>query len=493
MVEYKTMKLKLNILFNGAANIINVLFGFFATPIILQNYGAELFGIYSLILMFSGYFAFMDFGIDMSVIKFIAEADKENNKKDINETITNALLFLIIIGITLFLIIVFINNFIGIIFNINEEYLSLAKKMFLSVALYNLFFWPSKLAINIYQGLQKYYFVTINNLLKALFSLVGIVLIYKYNISLLYFLNIILYSRVLSQIILWVIYFINYKYSFEFNFNKLKEMLSFSWLIFWQKILGILVYQTDKLIISIFLPVANLSYYEFASKLHNLPKMLNGVIGAPFMPKASEKINDTLTLKKIIFKGSYFSVGIITGVVITLILFMKDFYFLWLGEEYIAYAYLAQIFVSYWFFNSHTGVLSSILIGIGKTRINFKYSLFATIINLILSVILVNYFGVLGVILGTVITSILGFPIYLYVVFRNIKLNFIKYIKKIIFKQIIFILIFMIIGKFYNSNIIIDNYLQLFLYSGIFLILFYLVYFLKEIHMKGKDIIDYYM
>jgi O-antigen/teichoic acid export membrane protein len=63
------------------------------TPITYHYLGHELFGIWSIIFVLTGYMAFMDFGIGQGFVRFIAEYHTRQDVQKINAILSMGLFF----------------------------------------------------------------------------------------------------------------------------------------------------------------------------------------------------------------------------------------------------------------------------------------------------------------------------------------------------------------------------------------------------------------
>lgn len=393
-------------------------------------------------MVFAGYFGFLDLGIDQATTKYIAEF--RSDKRMVNKVISNGVMFSLFAGLVVGGIFVFIGYQSSNWFNLNSYNEELTFKMFIVLAIYTALFWPIKLSLNILLGYEKYQFSTINSiLLTTLYVIVLIISIIQGRGILFYFAGICA-SRLISHSILWIYFLQKEGIQIIFDFKLLRKMLSFSVYIFLTRILSMLNYQTDSLIISTHLPIERLSYYDFANKIHSIPKMGNAVLSNPVIPNASASGWKKSYMYSTVIEHGKFNVAILTGAVGTLILLMAPLYQLWLPANVIGYYYLAQAFVVYWMFNAHTGIISAIFVGNGKQKPIFYYSLVGSVLNLGLSLILVNYYDELGVILATVIANCIGIPVFLSVTLKIMEISRKDYFIKLIIPQIRSIIFFVL-------------------------------------------------
>src|SRR5690625_7049666 len=83
------------------------------TPFIIRNLGDSEYGLYILIGAFVGYIAVLDFGLENTIVRFVAKYRAENDKKKEE----NFLFITFVIYLTISIIVLFIGLFVY--FNLN--------------------------------------------------------------------------------------------------------------------------------------------------------------------------------------------------------------------------------------------------------------------------------------------------------------------------------------------------------------------------------------
>jgi O-antigen/teichoic acid export membrane protein len=172
-------------------------------------------------------------------------------------------------------------------------------------------------------------------------------------------------------------------------------------------------------------------------------------------------------------KGTKYHAILATPLAFAGIIFITAFIRLWVGNDFIPYAVWGIIYLSSYIFDPAMGIVSTTIFSLGHHKVITIVRTISTIINVILSIYLIKYFGIGGPILGTVITaSLLNIPTYPYFC-RLLKINWRKSffsMYKIVFLNIpTFAILFVI----FNYAIKINNWLSLLLYASLSLIIFY--------------------
>ena len=82
---------------NTGANAIGMFFHIAAlaiiTPLVFRYLGSQLYGLWSIVFVLSGYTTFVDFGIGQSYTKFIAEYNATGDNLNINKVLNTGFFF----------------------------------------------------------------------------------------------------------------------------------------------------------------------------------------------------------------------------------------------------------------------------------------------------------------------------------------------------------------------------------------------------------------
>src|ERR1044071_4221787 len=71
----------------------------FTTPFVLHRLGVDAYGILSIVTIVAGYLAFLDLGLNVAVIKFIAAHDAKGERDEIRRVIQTALCVFLVMGL----------------------------------------------------------------------------------------------------------------------------------------------------------------------------------------------------------------------------------------------------------------------------------------------------------------------------------------------------------------------------------------------------------
>lgn len=396
-------------------NLITIIIGFIAQRIFLQTLGTEYLGINGLFTNILSMLGIIELGLGSAIIYHLYQPIAEGNKEKIKSLMLfykvgyRTIGFIIaMIGVLLIPFLYFIVGDVSIPESVTYIYL-----LFLTdiVASYLLTYKRSILYAN-----QKTYVVNLVHIGYLIIMNVTqlIILILTKNYILYLWIKII--CRVLENVIITII--ANRQYPFIKSkqvkaldkqvinsiFTKVKGLV-------YHKIGTFIVLGTDNIIISTFLGVSTVGLYSnynlIIQALGNLFSQVFNSITASVgnLLVEQDKKKSYLVYKNILFLNSWVYAFASTG----LLCVIEPFVRIWIGSEYIlSFGILVTLVINFY------------LQGMRKTSNTFKEAggifyedryvpLWESLINIVSSIILVNIFGMIGVFIGTIISTFVLF------------------------------------------------------------------------------------
>ncbi|WP_341495779.1 hypothetical protein WAX87_11280 [Photobacterium damselae subsp. damselae] len=268
----------------------------------------------------------------------------------------------------------------------------------------------------------------------------------------------------------------NYKLKLNSCYKLNKQVMSKTGNVFIHKISSVLVFNTDYLIISKFLGVNTVAIYSsyimlsnfimvFVSSLVNVIKPRFGL----FVASSSKENIYNLWLRSFSI-NSYISIVLISFLYVSFSPLIK----IWMGDTYLLKDEVVNLILVNIFFSFFRISMDLIKESSGYFK-DIHLPIIEGLTNLILSLVLVNYYGLTGVIVGTILSNILIIliwkPIIVFKHVLNISIN--EYIKNLI-KYIVIFSIVMSVFKYIKGLYIIDDFFDicLFIPISIFIPLF---------------------
>ncbi|WP_298867071.1 oligosaccharide flippase family protein [uncultured Gimesia sp.] len=194
------------------------------------------------------------------------------------------------------------------------------------------------------------------------------------------------------------------------DWSILKECGSFSGFAFVDAIAWTLIEATDSILIGIFFSPAAIVPYYIALRLTQFINMPIAQIGKVFMPRAGElhANDDHGALQKLVLNGVSLSFLLVTGFFIGVCFFGTTLITTWIGPGYPQSHLILMVLLGARIVALPVSIFRSVLYGMGNVKVPSLIYMGEAIANLILSLILIQWLGLIGVALGTAIPILIA-------------------------------------------------------------------------------------
>jgi len=184
---------------------------------------------------------------------------------------------------------------------------------------------------------------------------------------------------------------------------------------------SLVIEQTDRLVVGVFLPIAQVTHYAAAWKLYMLAFSLPTILLQALGPLAAmlHGRQEASTLRDVFLRMTKYSAAVALPLSLVVTAVSDILLRYWMGPSFVdTRPALIALLVAF-AVTAFNHAAYSTLLGMQKLgALLWKYYLPQAAMNLALSVILVHSLGTLGVALGTTIPALLLQPVYLRHVFR---------------------------------------------------------------------------
>ena len=402
-------------LINFIGLFVPLVVGFFTVPIAIKGLGVDGFGVFSIIWVVLGYFAFLDFGISKASTKFVAEIVGQS-QTEISETAWTSLLLSFVFGLIGAIILLLLTPvLVNRVLNIPEMYIIATQKSFYLSAIILPFILVSLNLRGILAAYRRFDLINYVLIPTTVISYLAPAMSYYLNMDLWPIIVIICSARVISTLFYYILCFVTIpelKMIPLINLTRIKMLLGFSgWVTVSSIVSPILVY-IDRLFIGSLMVVSNVAFYtapfDFVNRLRVLPISLMKTMFPEFSLLASMNNNDRIIL---LVARTFKYILLLVGIgAITLALFSSEFLSWWLGNEIAVQSNMVlKIFSIGIIFNSLAFIPYNLLQGIGKPKIPALLHMIELPIYIVLLGVLIHFFGITGAALAWFIRIILDF------------------------------------------------------------------------------------
>ena len=505
MRSYKSFR---NMFFSVVSNVVTILFGFVVQALFLKKLGSEYLGINGLFINIVSMLTIVYLGIGTAIIyslyKPVAEGNKEKIKSLMNfyKKCYNVIaVAMLAIGL---LVIPFLNIIVGKNSITDSIYIIYILFLIDTLVSYILFYKRSILYAD-----QKNYIISIIHICCLSVMNITLLLVLYQTQNYLLFLIVKIIMRFVENFVISIVVDRQYTYLKD---DKIKPLDKKTKKDIYVKVKGLMYHKvghlfvlgSDNIIISLFLGgVKTVGYY---ANYHTIIFSLTMMIDQAFASITSSVGNLLIASKKsekyeVYEKINFLNFWIAGFSATCVFIIMESFITVWVGSEYIL-EHLVLIVLTINFY----------LTIVKNTMINFKDAsgifhedrfvpFIESAVNIASSIILLKLFGLAGVFMGTVLSTLVlhlySYPKFVFCPLFDKK--YIEYVKQLVKYFVIFI-IGLLLTYCVSELIIVDNnWLQvivnivvcLVVINGFYLLLFYRTkefkYFKKlSVNMKNK-------
>lgn len=457
------------------------------TPIMIRILGQSEYGIYSLSASIISYLSLLSLGFGSSYLRYYSRYKKDDKQEEIKKMNGLYILVFSIIGIVAFVVGIILASNAEIFYNstYTQEEIKIAKILLLFLAINLAISFPASVFVSYITAQEKFIFQKILNMGKTIISpAVNIIFLYLGYGSI----GMVISTTVISILIdiINIFYCFNklkMKVSFKNpNFFLLKDIFGFSIFIALNQLVHQINWQTDKILLGKFCTGSVVAVYEIGSQINRLYTDLSTAVSSVFAPKVNMIVsrnqdNMDTELTNLMIKLGRVQTFIISLVLFGFIFFGKFFISIWVGSGFEKSYYVALLLMVPMF----VPLIQNLGIEIQRAKNKHRFRSFVytcmAIINLVISIILVQYWKEIGAAIGTSISLIVANGIIMNIYYHKVlKINIIKFWKSIlsIFPSFILPIAFgILIMNFYSFRGIYDFLLLIVAFTLIYTISLY--------------------
>ena len=405
-------------------------------PFVVRMLGDRMYGLWILVGTFVGYYGLVDLGLSSAVNRFMAKAAGAGDHDECNRVYNTALRLYTGLGLVV-LVLTLVCAALAPLFCKTAEDASLLRKLILILGINFAFDFPSRVYNGVLSAHLHFELLAIIDLLSLVLrtGLIVAALLAGYKVIGLGWA--VLISGIPAKLL--PVYFAYRNHPFlsiasrYWRRDVAKLFFSYSVYTFIAQVADLLRIQLVGPVVAAFVGLAAVTHYKVAGTLAQyyltLMAAVTGAFGAVF--SRQEGARDYEGMKKTFFFTSKITFCIASFIGFGLIAWGKPFISRWMGPRYLdAYPCLVVLVVGWLCGLSQTASVG-LLFGTSQHKFFALFNSIEGVANLLLSLLLVRWYGIVGVALGTmipmVITKLLIQPVYLS---RVTNIDYFQYVRK---------------------------------------------------------------
>lgn len=445
-----------NVFSNYVGMLGAIIIAFVLSPFLVNTLGDTKYGIWSIISALTGYMTLLDLGVSSAIAKYVSKYKALKDYKSLNVVFASGIVIMLSVGALLLALSPFIADLVVSAFKLDPELQGTVHTLVLISALDVAIFVASGVFFGAFYGFQRNEITNAAILFAALFKAVFFYLALSRGYSLLAMGIISLVANFLAGLLLAFI-MRRVEPQVEItpkNADKSTVVSIFNYSKFtFLTMLGMqLIYYSDAFVIGYFLSAAAITIYTIPWSLSEYSNKLIQAVAQTFVPVFSEQeATNNESLYKTYISGTK-AVLLLSNLLCIGVLVLGDYFIgIWMGPRYaVECATILTIMFTTQLIKSPQLLSYSILLGTANhqrfAKLNFAFS-FA---NLLLSIMLVQKFGLVGVATATAVTQILFYAVVTPVITSKvIKFSILDYVKQTYLRIIPASLVLVIILAYY--------------------------------------------
>jgi O-antigen/teichoic acid export membrane protein len=412
-----------NILFNWAGMALNVLISLFLAPFVVHKLGNLYYGIWVIMMQFSGYLGLLEFGVRESIIKYVARHQAEGDSKTLNELIGSAIGVYMLFALAALVVSGGVAVAFPYVFNIPEEAIATARWVTMITGVTVALGFVANVLPGILMGLQRFDTFAKTSIVTSLLRVALIVFFLSrgHGIIALGLIQLLVNLLLHLAIYGWCKYLVpELRFSLtDARRSSLRSIFQYSVFVLINNMGQKAIFYTDAIVIGFFLPASQITFYAIAGSLVEHLRQFVMAMTRVFNPLISEMetLDEHEKIRHVLLAGGKFSFLFGLPVCTVFVLMGRRFIELWMGPEYgqLSGQVLVILAITHLLSLPHY-TISNVLYGLARHKVLAVMRIFEATANLLLSVILVQTLGIVGVALGTAITHIVAVALVLPVI-----------------------------------------------------------------------------
>lgn len=426
-------KLYKTIITSYFSKIISVVTSLLVVPLVLNYLGQEKFGFLITLVTLLGWLYLFDLGIGSSVKNLVSEAFAKNNTKLLNKIFLNSVLLLglvfIIISILSILIIPHLNWYL--IFKVKSLSNSEISLIIISAIIFYVLNMLLSIGLNFLYGIQKGYISNYFNAIGNILSLIGIYIIIKLKLPTIFIVNTysagFLIGNLLSvSYLLFIKKAIVYTNDF-YDKSVINSIFKLGSKFLFLGIISMIIYTADNILITQGLGPTKIAEYNPIMRLYQFIIQANGLFTLSLWPAYANAIagNDFVWVKKKFLFSLKVTSIVFLPFVFVLMVFGPSIISLWLHNAVVPSQMLC-ILIGFWtIIYLYNQLFASLLNGAGIMGKQIKFGLFSVLIFIISGYFLIKTYGLIGLSIAGILSSIIGIIVNPYIIIKFFKSKFV--------------------------------------------------------------------
>ena len=411
--EHPLVTLARNVSTRYVLILINVLIGLVMLRFNVQHLGRETWGLWMLAAQVTGYFTVLDLGYGSAVVKVVAEVRARRDARALIEVLSTMAHVFSAIGVACYALAIVVAALLPYIFNLAPEQESTGRLVLLMTALQVALYFHFSVYGGVINGFEKYY---LNNLVGMVFNLATAAV----NVAVLWLgyglVELVACTTVLRIVPLWIYRRNAFKVFPQleirrhlFRRDRLRELSGFSIYVAVVDWASRIMFATDSFYLGVFLNTAAVAFYAVAQRIADTLLTLTFQLHTFMMPAVVNRAIDGVVgrQRSLMVRATRFQLALAMCFCGGVAALAGPLIHGWLGPGWENSALATQLLAVVVVLRASIAMPMTVLQGTGHHKYVAVVSASGALLNVLLSIPLVQIWGVVGVATGTVAAAAL--------------------------------------------------------------------------------------
>jgi O-antigen/teichoic acid export membrane protein len=416
-----------NVLTTYASVVISLLITFFFTPYLISMLGKVEYGVWTLMFSIVAYMELADLGMRQSLVRNISKYLATEDWPQLNQVFSSSVLIYFFVGAIIQVATLIVTFFFLDSFQIPVDLMNVAKACLLVLGTNQ----AVSFMVIPFASMGPYHRFDINvyfTLPTRIVQTVGVIFLLEYGLGLLEMAFLVMAMSFLSRFGLHLArrrMFPKVRFSFKYiTKDKTRELINYAMYSFLIVAMLMIIYQTDNIIIGRFISMEAVSVFSIGAALIAQLRSIVYNISVPLVPtishfEAEKRFDRIVSVYDRSTNYLYYLAGLLT---VCTFAFGGPFVLLWVGDDFTESITILYLLIVPAAINFPQLIANSVLFGISRHKIIFYVLAAEAVAKIILSLILVKYWGIVGVAIGTAVPQLIIYSVvYPIAFYRELK------------------------------------------------------------------------
>jgi O-antigen/teichoic acid export membrane protein len=432
----RTPSLTVNAVSNYIRFVLAVVCVFFLTPYLVATLGPSTYGLWSLALCVVGYLELLDCGLSTALMKFVAEYRGSGNREARDRLASTLFITYCVVATVAMILVVAVAWAAPHVFPVPAHTAGTAFYVVLIMGGRLALTLPLSLFMSVLFGEQRIWQI---NVFRSL-SIVGYAILAWIVLGAGGGILALAVVNAIMMLLEHIGYFVACKAAMPdlviraglFDIQLLRRVAGFSVFAMIVNAAAIVLLRTDPMIVAAFLPLSAVAIYALALRISEQILLLTKQFINAFSPVVAELhgAGSTQAIRDVFLRCTKFALAPTVAIVVPGTILSSDAIRLWIGDDFLPAAPILSVLLVAVVFRVVQESASNLLAMTGQHRLVASVAVGNSLLNVVLSLILVVPLGMLGIALGTLMsTSVVGAGILSYCACRRHHIRLANYLQ----------------------------------------------------------------